>query len=242
MSDPNRYAAFAAHYNRLMLGGYYDYEAQAASLEPVLPPGASILEIGVGTGLLAKALHDRGFAVSGMDHTQEMLDQAQTLLGDGVPLVQADATTFDLGQTFDVVISNGGVWYGVYDDEGPGHGYCGHLPTEALVSASLERVLAHLGPRGQLVLSLQDRHHDKHMDLPDGVHYEQRITEIPGGGEHVHVIRKEYIFTRDGDRVGYEALNLAYIDAPAFEGPLLAAGFQPPTMTDDRRYLVFRRG
>ena len=235
----NQYARFAERYNELMLGGYYDYGTQAASLVQVLPAGARILEIGVGTGLLAKELIDRGFTVAGMDHTAEMLVHARELLGPAVRLEQADATVFDLGDTFDAVISNGGVWYGVYDDEGDGYGYCGHLPTRDLVVQSLTRVAAHAA--GMLILSLQDRHHNKEMALPDGVQYRQVITPRQEQ-DGVRVFQKEYLFEQGGERVGYESLDLAYIDNGLFEGVLAEAGFTGPTMTADRQYLVFRRG
>ena len=153
--------------------------------------------------------------------------------------MQADATDFDLGQRYDAVISNGGVWYGVHD-EGGGHGYCGHLPTEALVVSSLSRVAAHVKPGGMLILSLQDRHADKQMQLPDEVRYTQRITDK--GGDRVAVILKEYIFERGGERIGYEALDLAYIDNDLFEGTLAEHGFGAPVATSDDRYVVFHHG
>lgn len=236
----NLYERFAEHYNHLMLGGYYDYAAQAAALKQFLPHGATVLEIGVGTGLLAKELVDLGYPVTGVDHTEAMLVQARDLLGPDTPMLQADVTDFDLGTQHDVIISNGGVWYGVHDDDGDGHGYCGHLPTPELVVSSLERVAAHTGPSGMLVLSLQDRHHDKKMDLPDGVTYRQQIT--PHGEGAVQVFQKEYIFEQGGNRVGYESLDLAYIDSELFEGTLREHGFGPPQRTADRQYVVFSRG
>ncbi|MEN0066676.1 MAG: class I SAM-dependent methyltransferase [Myxococcota bacterium] len=235
----NQYDRFAEQYNQLMLGGYYDYDRQATALEAVLPPGASILEIGVGTGLLAKALVDRGWKVAGMDHTAEMLEQARTLLGPDVRLEQADATVFDLEQTFDAVISNGGVWYAV-QDEGSELGYCGHLPTAEGVRASLQRVAAHLGPAGRLVLSVQHRHHDRAMSLPDDVEYRQTITDQGREGP-IHAFDKEYRFDREGATVMSTTLRLAYIDTAWFEGELRALGFGTPRQTEDGQYVVFHR-
>jgi len=238
VSSVNRYDEFAAHYDHLMLGGYYDYAAQAASLARVLPAGCRVLEIGVGTGLLARQLLDRGYAVTGMDHTAEMLDRARALLGPDVHLAEADATDFDLDATFDAVVSNGGVWYGVHD--GDGFGYCGHLPHAEGVARSLERVAAHVAPAGRLVLSLQDRHHDKTMSLPDEVRYEQRIRPLETRGP-VEVFVKEYAFSRHGELLGSTRLDLAYIDRTWFEDELARHGFGAPVRTDDRQYVVFAR-
>jgi len=237
----NRYDRFAERYNHLMLGGYYDYALQADALDALMPRGAPVLEIGVGTGLLAKALHDRGWAVAGIDHTEEMLVQARELLGPDVLLEQADATTFDLGQRYGVVISNGGVWYGVHDDEGEGFGYCGHLPTVDALRQSFDRVVAHLEPGGLLVLSLQDRHHDKLMELPDGVTYRQTITDRGREGPLAH-IDKEYRFEREGQALLVTELRLTYADRDWFDAELADRGFGAPERTADRAYVGFRRG
>ncbi len=239
MTPGNRYDAFAAQYNRLMQGGYYDYGKQADALARVVPAGVSILEIGVGTGLLAKELVGRGWRVTGVDHTDEMLEQARELLGPEVALARADVVSFDLGARFDVVISNGGVWYGI-DDEGT-LGYCGHLDTIDDVRSSLARVAAHLEPEGVLVLSLQAPHLDRDMDLPDEVVYRQRITDRGTTGP-VHAIDKEYRFERNGETLLTTTLRLAYLDAGWWEAELAKHGFGGPERTDDGLYVVFRRG
>ena len=131
----NQYQDLASYYDHLMPGGYYDYAAQSAELAQLLPANAHVLELGVGTGLLAEALVDRGFRVTGVDHTEEMLERARARLGDRVTLLQADVIGLDLGEQFDAVISNGGVWYGIFD--GKDYGYCGHILDRAAVAASL---------------------------------------------------------------------------------------------------------
>ncbi len=233
----NQYDAMAKCYNLLMLGGYYDYRAQAQTLATLVPAGAEVLEIGAGTGLMLRELVALGYRVTGLDHTPTMLDQARDLLGPDVPLVEADVTAFDLGRAFDVVLSNGGVWYGVWWEDGR-HGYCGHLPDPDAVDRSLACVARHIAPRGRLILSLQDAHRDKSMPLPEDVTYTQRIHDMDNG-----VFDKEYIFTRNSDhaQLCYERLTLAYIDTGRFEGCLGAAGLTGPRVSEDKRYLVFER-
>jgi SAM-dependent methyltransferase len=230
----NQYNGMVDYYDLLMLGGYYDYDAQAASLKRFLPPGGQILEVGVGTGLLAKKLIDLGYAVTGVDHTRAMLDKARALLGAGASLHEADVVTLNLGRRFDAAVSNGGVWYGVWD--GDRYGYCGHLPDVSQVGDSLLCVGRHVVPGGRLVLSLQPRHTDKTMELPEGVLYEQRI--IPRGKS---VLEKQYLFSRGATRLAYQSLLLAYIDNALFEDAAAAAGFGKPTVTPDRFYLMFEK-
>jgi SAM-dependent methyltransferase len=60
----------------------------AADLLPWLAPGL-VLEVGVGTGIVAAALRERGVAVVGVDLSEAMLRQAVARLGSAV--VRADA-------------------------------------------------------------------------------------------------------------------------------------------------------
>jgi SAM-dependent methyltransferase len=72
-----------------------------------LPVGASILDIGCGTGRHAVELARAGYAVTGIDLSGGMLREARaTAERDGVELelVQADATSFDLGREFDAAV------------------------------------------------------------------------------------------------------------------------------------------
>jgi len=229
----NQYQDLASYYDHLMLGGYYDYAAQSAELAELLPPNAHVLEIGVGTGLLAEALVDRGFRVTGVDHTEEMLERARERLGDRVALVQADVITFDLGERFDAVISNGGVWYGVFD--GKDYGYCGHIPDRVAVAASLRRVLAHLQANGQIILSVQDVHADKVMQLPDDIEYRQSIVDL--GNDD---IEKTYIMSRAGEQLAHQVLTLSYYQRSLFENIFAEHGLRMNSFTAGDHYLVAR--
>jgi demethylmenaquinone methyltransferase/2-methoxy-6-polyprenyl-1,4-benzoquinol methylase len=53
--------------------------------------GGSVLDVATGTGLVAAALLDRGFRVTGLDQSPEMLARARARLGQSVDLVEASA-------------------------------------------------------------------------------------------------------------------------------------------------------
>jgi SAM-dependent methyltransferase len=69
-----------------------------------LPDGAKVLDLCCGTGQLAKVLTEKGYEVTGIDGSQEMLCFAQ----DNAPsakFISADARTFKLPPTFNAVFS-----------------------------------------------------------------------------------------------------------------------------------------
>jgi SAM-dependent methyltransferase len=64
-----------------------------------------ILELGIGTGRLALPLVARGYEVSGIDGSQEMLDVLRTKPGgDAIPLVVGDFAEAELPQRFALVV------------------------------------------------------------------------------------------------------------------------------------------
>jgi SAM-dependent methyltransferase len=120
------------------------------------PAGASVLELGCGTGRVALSLALKGRCVVGVDLAPPMLDRAEAKRvrlppepRDRVSFQQGDMTTLDLGRTFDAVIvpffslahlplgAPRRAAYGVIARHlKPGAAAAVHLPlTEALVSA-----------------------------------------------------------------------------------------------------------
>lgn len=75
--------------------------------ELALPAGATILDVGCGTGRHAVELARRGYAVTGVDLSAGMLaeaEQAAKAAGVSVEWVQANATTFAFPGRFDAAI------------------------------------------------------------------------------------------------------------------------------------------
>ena len=235
-NEENHYDSFAEFYDDIMLAGYYDYDKQISELAKIVPQGCHILEIGVGTGLLAEKLVEQGFKVTGIDHTAEMIEIAEKRLGSSVELFTADVCRMRLPATYDCVISNGGVWYGVVDKETGEYRYCGHLTAHADIAASIEAVCNHLGPDGRLVLSTQDIHRNLSLDLPGGGKYTQVITDAGG-----NTIQTDYITTTAaGEQT--ETLYLTYIERDVFEGEMAKHGFTIQPVTAETKYIVFERG
>ena len=69
------------------------------------PPGSRCLDLGCGAGALSAELHGRGFVVTGLDASPELLAKARTACPE-VRFLEADAGAFTLPEPVDVVFSN----------------------------------------------------------------------------------------------------------------------------------------
>ena len=106
MANRGSYNEFAAYYDVYWAAGYLrDF---AAGLEetilPLIPPGARVLDLCCGTGRLAGWLSERGFEVTGLDDSGQMLTVARMNAPDAA-FVQADARSFTLPEPVDLVLS-----------------------------------------------------------------------------------------------------------------------------------------
>ncbi len=64
-----------------------------------VPAGARILELGCGVGRMTHALLERGFEVTAVDESAEMLERVR-----GARTICGPIERLDLGETFDVVL------------------------------------------------------------------------------------------------------------------------------------------
>jgi SAM-dependent methyltransferase len=69
----------------------------------LLPDGASVLDLCCGTGHLAKLISDQGYAVTGLDGSQDMINHARGN-APGIDFVLGDARDFSFPQPFDGVV------------------------------------------------------------------------------------------------------------------------------------------
>lgn len=111
------------------------------------PAGATILELGAGTGRLTIALARRGFQVTGIDIAPAMLAQAERAVAAEPPEVSArielrrgDMTSLALGRRFDLVICP--------------YFTLAHVPTGAAWRNTFAVATAHLAPGGRAAFHL----------------------------------------------------------------------------------------
>ncbi|GGV05558.1 hypothetical protein GCM10010260_48460 [Streptomyces filipinensis] len=147
-----------------------DLEDIGEFLRTLTGPGASVLELGVGTGRVALPLAAKGFRVHGVDSSAGMLARLAGKDPEGrITPVHADFATLDLGRTFDVVLA-------------PFNALCCAVSPDEQI-ALIHAVARHTAPGGHVVVETFD---------PSDFHVQKKndITTypIPGRGAMIESI------------------------------------------------------
>jgi ubiquinone/menaquinone biosynthesis C-methylase UbiE len=220
----NEYTNISEYYDLLTTNGYYDYENMAKSYHSAMGGRKKILEVGTGTGLLLDELLklDPSYEVTGMDHTQSMLDVAKERLGNKAKLVQANLVSMDLGDTFDVIISNG-VWAMTQMNEE--YHLATHLPDNEENLQALKNVARHLRPDGIFLINTQGSHKKYDVNLPGGIIYSQEaLKEQEDVNEYC--LKKRYVFHKDNQILAEQTSLYKFFIEPAIEKIMNEAGFK----------------
>ena len=114
------YASYAEVYDLLFDDLDKDVGFYIDTARRHLPPGGTLLELGVGTGRLTWRLLDAGYDVVGVDPSAPMLQRAAARLARYAPrgqLVQANARAVQLGRRFALAIAPYGMVAHLHDDQ-----------------------------------------------------------------------------------------------------------------------------
>ncbi|WP_371628863.1 class I SAM-dependent methyltransferase [Streptomyces sp. NBC_00341] len=195
-------------YTRLSVGGEPDVIAGA------VPAGSSILELGCGAGRVTHPLLRRGFAVTAVDESAQMLEQVR-----GARTVRSPIESLDLGdETFDVVMLAS---------------FLVHSGDHQVRDGMLRTCRRYVRDGG--VVLIQREGEGRHTDLPhervDPAGYTVRIVSSEPVGDGVHSVHAQYDF--DDARWTQTFLSRP-LSKERFEGYLAAAGLRVDRyLTDD---------
>lgn len=171
-----------------------------------VPAGASVLELGCGVGRVTHALVERGFQVTAVDESPEMLERVR-----GARTVRGAIESLDLGETFDVVLL-GSILVHTGDAE--------------VRAGMLDACRRHVADGGCVLI--QREWQGAHENLP-------REVTGPGGGftirklysepvgDGVRSVKVEYVFP---DAVWTQTYRVRPLSPEEFEEALAGAGLK----------------
>lgn len=201
-------------YRRLPVGAEPDIVAAA------VPPGATILELGCGVGRVTHPLLDRGFTVTAVDESQEMLDHVR-----GARTICSPIEDLDLGETFDVVMLGS---------------FLVHAADIEVRRGLLRACVRHLAPGGCVLIQREGE--GWHTNLPrervDPGGFTVRVVSAEPTGDGANSVFVEYEFPDAG-------WSQTFLSRPLtkrqFEDALAEAGLTAETyLTEDGTWVRSR--
>ena len=236
----NKYTGITDYYDLLMQSGYYDYQNIAKEVHSIVGDGRQIIEIGVGTGLLAQKYIeiDPNCQFTGIDITPSMLEMAKIRLGSRVELIEADMLTMSLNSTFDVAISNGGVWLFIECENQ--QELVSHIPQIQENIRGLTNLARHLRKDGLFLLNLQQPgvYFEKH--LPGDIVYSHSIEELEETIDY-HTRQKSYFFKKNSEILAHEKLTITLFRQAAYQKLFSDAGFEYKGFSQNRSMIIYKK-
>ncbi|CCB77682.1 MULTISPECIES: class I SAM-dependent methyltransferase [Streptomycetaceae] len=198
-------------YSRLPVRGEPDVIAAA------VPPGSRILELGCGVGRMTHPLVARGFTVTVVDESPEMLDRVR-----GARTVCAPIEGLDLGETFDVVLLASCLV---------------HAGDVEVRRALLRTCVGHLAPDGCVLIQREGEgwHTDVPRERVDPHGYTFRVVSAEPVGDGVNSVHAVYEFP---DATWTQTFLARPLTRPQFEAALAETGLRVDAyLTDDRTWV-----
>ncbi|MET7485649.1 class I SAM-dependent methyltransferase [Streptomyces sp. NPDC005538] len=195
-------------YSRLPVGAEPDIVAAA------VPAGARILELGSGVGRMTHPLLERGFTVTAVDESAEMLERVQ-----GARTICSPIEDLDLGESFDVVMLAS---------------FLVHAGDVEVRRGLLRTCVRHVAAGGCVLIQREGENY--HSDLPrervDPSGFTVRMVSAEPVGDGVNSVHAEYVFP---DAVWTQTFLARPLTKEQFEEALAETGLKVDSyLTPDR--------
>lgn len=189
-------------YARLPAGDEPDIIAAA------VPAGAHILELGSGVGRMTHPLLERGFTVTAVDESADMLARIR-----GARTIRSTIESLDLGEKFDVVMLVS---------------FLVHTGDEEVRGGMLRTCARHVAEGGCVLIQREgpDYHTDVPRERTDPSGFTIRIASVEPAGKGVNSVRAEYVFP---DAVWTQTFLARPLTKERFESVLAEAGLEVDT-------------
>ncbi|WP_030380644.1 MULTISPECIES: class I SAM-dependent methyltransferase [unclassified Streptomyces] len=179
-----------------------------------VPPGARVLELGSGVGRMTHPLRERGFRITAVDESAEMLERVR-----GARTICASIEDLRLDETFDVVLLAS---------------FLVHAGDVEVRRGLLRTCARHVAADGCVLIQREGE--DYHTDLPrervDPSGFTVRIRSAEPVGDGVNEVRAEYEFP---DATWTQTFLARPLTRQQFEEALAEAGLRVDRyLTEDR--------
>ena len=183
----------------------FPYRGELELLAPHLPRGCSVLELGCGAGRLTRPLLERGFRVTAVDNSLDMLAHVPA----EATKVHADIESLDLGRTFDVALLASNLV---------------NTPDDALRHAQLTACRRHLHAGARLIFQRFDP--DWFQDVQPGFFpaVGDVTIEVERVARHEGLTDMSVLYTH-GEEQWRHGFTARLLDDEAASAVLAAAGF-----------------
>ncbi|MFB7570340.1 class I SAM-dependent methyltransferase [Streptomyces sp. NPDC056165] len=186
-------------YARLPVGSEPDVIAAA------VPAGAHILELGCGAGRVTRPLLERGFTVTAVDESPDMLERVR-----GARTICSPIESLDAGETFDAVVLAS---------------FLVHTGDPEVRRGLLRTCARHIAEGGCVLIQREGG--DYHINVPrermDPAGFTVRILSAEPVGDGVNRVRAEYVFP---DATWTQTFRSRPLSKEEFEGALAEAGLR----------------
>ncbi len=238
----NSYTVFAQFYDRLTENAEYEVRSDYISgFFSGYKKGTALLDIACGTGRMCKLFSDKGYDVTGIDLSEDMLTHAAQTCGSTVKLIQSDMCDFTLLKKTDFCIC-------CLDS-------INHLKDIESVRKCFKSVALNLKKDGIFVFDVNTVYKHKNILADNAFIFDEKDFFLSWDNEYigdntVRILLDFFIFNgKNYDRYSEEFFEKAYTvdeivsSLPDFEivGIYDDLTVQPPKEDSERIYFVCRR-
>ncbi|MEB3343624.1 class I SAM-dependent methyltransferase [Okeania sp.] len=237
----DQYQGLAKFYDQLVQKSR-NYDEMTTELARIIGEARDLLEIGIGTGLVAENLLQikPAYKITGIDISEPLLEEAQKRLGQKVDLYSQSVSELNIGKKFDVAYSRGGAW--TFVNYGSETILASHIFSSTDIQKSFDGVAQHLQAGGRLIIGFSNfytnTYTNKVIELDDCiVHKKISTTEL---SEHERYAIFDYHFYQNDELVTQQTLKFRLLSHQTCTMMLEKAGFVEKDINPGKYYTYLK--
>lgn len=218
-----------------------NYSHVGETLSHLIGDRQTLLEVGVGTGLVIGALLNinSSYEIWGIDNHQPLLDQAQAKFetANNVHLHLQDVLNLSLPQKFEVAYSRGGA--SMFINTPDGCWFASHLSGREQNLKALRLIAEHLQEGGLFIINA-DQYRNYDNDLGDGIVHHRRIEQKTIDGEDYMVF--DLSISKKQEVVNNQTLKLFLLSYDDAKELFLEAGLTSMSIEAGGTFHIYQKG